>query len=68
MMLAKFRFKTIRGRILFISGGLIALLIMGFVLLTYRNTRHAIQEHRRQLLQAYSEDLLTAIQQNCGLA
>ena len=53
-MLAKLKIRTIRSKILFISGGLIALLIVGFVTLTYLSNRRSILEHRRQLLQAYS--------------
>ena len=64
-MLARLRIKTTRGKILFISGGLITLLIAGFVALTYVNTRHFITEHRRQLLQAYSEELQAMLHRNC---
>ncbi len=67
-MIAKLKIKTIRGKILFISGGLITLLTVGFVILTYVNSRHSIQEHRRQLLQAYSEELSASLQQSCLIA
>lgn len=64
-MLGKLKIKTIRGKILFISGGLITLLIVGFVILTYVNNLRTIQEHRRQLLQAYAEELQAVLHRNC---
>jgi hypothetical protein len=64
-MLAKFKIKTIRTKLLVISGGLVTLLIAGFVTLNYLNSRQGIQDHRRQLLKNYSEDLITAMQNDC---
>ena len=56
-MLARLKIKTTRGKMPSSVAGSSTLLIVGFVALTYVNTRHFITEHRRQLLQAYSEEL-----------